>query len=126
LGRRSAWLKTEKRDARIIAGCVLAIEMLWWAVGSAILFGAAVNPSSTFVMLGAVSVVLMFLTLMAIFLLIQAPRGGVWLGLFLQIPMLGQAVAFWLISFIGLFFAIPLAIIAALSLAAAWPEGDRA
>lgn len=120
MARSSSEAGGQNTARRGIAGCLLGIEVLWWAAGTPLITAGAGN--ATLELLGAASVVLMFLTLLAIFLVIRAPRGGVWLGLLLQVAVLALAVPFAFMSFIGIFFVFPLAIITALALAVAWPR----
>ena len=106
-----------------MALCLLAIEVLVWGFG--ITLGVSATADLLGVLIGVASSTFMILTLVAVFLLVRAPRVGVWFGLVLQVAMLALALLFTVMSFIGVFLVIPLAIITALLLAASWPRRPR-
>jgi hypothetical protein len=118
---RSAVSEESSNPWRWIAGVLLGVEALWWA-GNTAVSATMFGESPTAELLTVIPVAFMTLTLLAIFLLVQAPRGGVWMGLTLQVLMLAEAVVFAFMSFVALFVAVPLAVVTAVCLAAAWPR----
>ncbi len=113
-------------SARVAAGLFLVLEALWWAANTFIITGlfTASAPAAAELAL-IVPVVLMFLSLLAVFLLIQAPRGGVWLGLALQVIVgLHSLVLILMTSLLGL-VEFAMGFFAALCLAGAAPMKSR-
>ena len=123
MARPSSEAGTAIQAARVVALCLLAIEVLVWGFG--ITLGVSATADLLGVLIGVASFTFMILTLVAVFLLVRAPRVGVWFGLVLQVAMLALALLFTVMSFIGVFLVIPLAIITALLLAASWPRRPR-
>ena len=102
------------------------MEALWWAVNVGVLATAGFGESATAELLSIIPVALMMLTFLAVFLLIQAPRGGVWMGLGLQGVVAFHAVVlpFVLESFFGA-FELALGVGTAICLAAAGQEMSK-
>lgn len=107
---------------RTVAGILLGVEAMWWAANIA-LVGFS---NYTAELLAITAVTLMFLSLLAIFLLVQAPRAGVWFGLALQGVAALQALLmlFFMQSLVGA-AELPLAVVTTLCLAAAAPGRSR-
>jgi hypothetical protein len=105
---------------RVAAGFVLAVEALWWAGSAGVLVIGSLGLAATEELLIIVPVALMVVTLLAVFLLIHASRGGIWLGLSLQ-AIVGIHGLVLLVAFASLVgaFEIAVGVIAAVCLAAA-------
>jgi hypothetical protein len=90
---------------RVAAGFFLVLEALWWAVNAGPVFTVGFGQSVTAELLSIPAVVLVFLTFLAVFLLFQIPRWGVWLGLVLQgiIGIHAFFLIFGLTSLLGAF-----------------------
>jgi hypothetical protein len=107
-------------SARVAAGFFLVLEAMWWAANT-VLFDGFVAQSAAAELVFVIPVVLMFLSLLAVFLLIQAPRSGVWLGLAMQVIIGVQGLVLTLMT--SLFGPVELALglFTALCLAGAAP-----
>jgi hypothetical protein len=110
---------------RAAAGFLLVLEAMWWAANALVVGAGTINQSATAELLSVVSVALMFLALLAVFLLIQAPRAGVWMGLAMQgIVGVHALVLIFLTSLLGV-FELALGVMTALCLAAAAGQKRR-
>jgi hypothetical protein len=99
---------------------------MFWGANLALFATGAFNLSTTAELLSVVSVVLMVLTLLAVFLIVQAPRGGVWFGLAMQaIVGLHAFVLFFVFTNLLGAVELALAVITALCLAAAAQNRSR-
>ena len=118
--------KPPARGWRFAGAALLVFEALWWAGNASILAIGAVGLSATADAMTIVPVGLMFVSLLAVFLLIQAPRAGIWVGLVLQaiVVIHGIVLLFPFASLVGA-FEIPLGVGTALCLAAAANEMRR-
>jgi hypothetical protein len=123
---RESTLKSGAAGWRAAAGFLLVLEAMWWAANLVFIGAGVFGQSTTAELLSIVPVALMFLTLLAVFLVIQAPLGGVWMGLGLQ-AVIGLHAFVLLVFFASLVGALELAmgLVAALLLAAAATEISR-
>ena len=105
---------------RIAAMVLLGVEVLWWGGSITLTAGAITSP--LLYLWAVVPAAFVVLTVLAIYLIVEAPRAGIWLGLALQVPVALETVLFLIMSFIGIFVAVPLALITAVCLALGWPK----
>jgi hypothetical protein len=123
MGGRPSTARQVATGWRLAAGFLLVMEALWWAINVGILATAGFGESATAELLSIIPVALMMLTFLAVFLLIQAPRGGVWMGLGLQgVVGVHAVVLAFVLESLGGAFELALGVGTAICLAAAAQE----